>query len=246
MSDEIIILYLKSILSQINLYFGIFIFCFGIVGNILNILVLFQRSLRSNPCIIIFLASSTAGIIAILSGLTSRVLSGVTIDLSSTINWICKFRGFILFTSRAITFWLIMLATIDRWVLSCLDVHRRHMSSMKNALRGITILSVLSILIHSQLFYCYEANLIGTALKCFSRNVECRLINDLTFAIIVILFPLIFIAYFGWMTISNMRQTPSRVEPMTITVVNKPTQINGNRRRSKKSINIFLLCYLSK
>ncbi len=60
------------------------------MGNVLNILILSQRSLRSNPCVIIFFASSVAGIIAILSGLISRVLSGVITDLSSTINWICK------------------------------------------------------------------------------------------------------------------------------------------------------------
>ena len=231
-SDKIVIAHLEHILSEINFYFGMFIFIFGIVGNILNILILSQRPLRSNPCVAIFLASSTAGIIAILSGLTSRVLSGATVDLSSTINWICKLRGFILFASRAATFWLIMLATMDRWVLSSTNVHRRNMSSMKNSLRGIMIISVSSIVIHSQLFYCYEANLIGTPLKCFTRNIGCRLMNDLTFAIIAILFPLIFIAIFGWMTIINMRHTRGRVEPMT--VENHSKKINGNLQRSKK------------
>ena len=72
-SDFIVIAYLQDTLSHINFYFGLFIFIFGIVGNILNILVLSQRTLRPNPCVIIFLGSSTAGIIAILSGLTSRL-----------------------------------------------------------------------------------------------------------------------------------------------------------------------------
>ncbi|CAF3809089.1 unnamed protein product [Rotaria sp. Silwood1] len=234
-SEILLIAYLKSLLSQINFYFGMFIFIFGIVGNILNILVLSQRSLRSNPCVIIFLGSSTVGIIAILSGLTSRVLSGVTIDLSATVNWICKLRGFILFTSRAITFWLIMFATIDRWLLSCIDVNRRHISSVKNSLRGIIIITIVSILIHSQLFYCYEANLIGTPLKCFTRSVECRLINDLTFAIIAILCPLIFISIFGWMTILNMRQTRNRVEAMTIATMSFSRKTGNIQRRSKKT-----------
>lgn len=239
-SDIILINNLKNILSQINFYFGMFIFCFGIFGNIVNILILSQQTLRSNPCVIIFLGSSTSGIIAILSGLTSRVLSSITTDLSSIINWICKFRGFILFTSRAATFWLIMFATIDRWLLSSIDVRRRNLSSKKNSLFGIFIIIIISILIYCQLFYCYEAKLINTPLKCFNRNVECRLINDLTFSIIVILLPLIFIGIFGWMTILNTRKSRNRIEPIMVTAINYPTQINNQQqRRSKKNRSTF-------
>lgn len=240
-SEVVLINYLKSILSQINFYFGMFIFSFGIVGNILNILILSQRSLRSNPCVIIFLASSFTGIVAILSGLTSRVLSGVSTDLSATVNWICKFRGFVLFTSRAATFWLITLATMDRWLLSSADVRRRQMSTKKNALRGILTIILGSSIIHLQLFYCYEANLIGTPLKCFTRNVECRLINDLAFAIIAILFPLILNVIFGWTMISNIRKARSRIQQMTITTVISPKRLNVQQRRSRKIDQRLLL-----
>ena len=240
-SEMVLINYLKGVLSQINFYFGMFIFSFGIVGNILNILILSQRSLRSNPCVISFLASSIAGIIAILSGLTSRVLSGVSNDLSATVNWICKFRGFILFTSRAATFWLITLATIDRWLLSSTDVRRRQMSSKKNALRGIVIIIIGSSVMHLQLFYCYEANLIGTPLKCFTRNVECRLINDLAFAIIAILCPLILNVIFGWVTISNIRKARGRIQHMTVTTMISPKQLDAQQRRSRKIDQHLLL-----
>lgn len=240
-SDVVLITYLNNVLSQINFYFGLFIFIFGIVGNTLNILVLSQKPLRSNPCVIIFLASSAAGIIAILSGLTSRVLSGIGADLSATVSWICKLRGFIIYASRAVTFWLIMFATFDRWLLSSIDANRRQMSSKKNSLRGITIIIILSIIIHSQLFYCYEANLIGTPLKCYTKNIGCSLMNDLAFAIIAILLPLIFIGIFGWMTILNIRKTRSRIEPMPITIMNNMAQGNTNQNRSKKTDQRLLI-----
>lgn len=243
--EAVQIAYLKNVLAQINFYFGMFIFIFGIVGNILNILTLCQRSLRSNPCVIIFLGSSTTGIIAIVSGLTSRVLSGVTVDLSATVNWICKLRGFTLFAARAATFWLIMFATIDRWFLSCNATSRRNMSSIKTSLRGIAAISILSILIHSQLFYCYEANLVGTPLKCFTRNVECRLMNDLTFAIIAILLPLSLILVFGWMTISNMRNSRHRVGLMTMAATTLSVAANQTQRRSKRTDQrLFLILYV--
>ena len=236
-SEALLVASLRGLLSQLNFYFGMFIFTFGIVGNVLNILVLSQRPLRSNPCVAIFLASSTAGIIAILSGLTSRVLSGVTVDLSGTINWICKVRGFILFASRFATFWLIMLATFDRWLLSSVDARRRQMSSMKNALCGIATIIFISIVVHSQLFYCYEANLVGTPLKCFTRNFGCRLMNDLTFSVVAILVPLLLITAFGLSTIANMRKTRGRVGPITITAGTHPTQKHRSsihQHRSKK------------
>ena len=237
---------LKSLLSQLNFYFGLFIFVFGIVGNILNIFVLAQRPLRSNPCVAVFLASSTAGIIAILSGLTSRVLSGVTVDLSATVNWICKLRGFVLFASRFATFWLIMLATFDRWLLSSVDARRRQMSSMKNALRGIAAIVLTSIVVHSQLFYCYEANLVGTPLKCFTRNFQCRLINDLIFSVAAILVPLLLILVFGLLTISNTRKTRGRVGLSTSTAGTgtHPTPLHRHSihlHRSKKVDQRLLL-----
>ena len=224
-----------------------FIFVFGILGNILNIIILSQRSFRSNPCVIIFLGSSAAGIITILSGLTSRVLSGITADLSGTINWICKFRGFILFTFRCATFWLIMLATGDRWLLSSIDARRRQMSSIKNSLRGIFLVVIVSVIVHSQLFYCYEANLIGTPLKCFTRNIPCRLMNDLTFAVVAIVSPLILILIFGLMTISNMRKTRNRIVPKlnTTSINSTQTSVNARRDRLKKiDQKLFLMLFV--
>ncbi|CAF4104891.1 unnamed protein product, partial [Adineta steineri] len=61
---------------------------------------------------------TTSALISLIAGLSPRMLSSITVDLSDTVRWICKMRGFTLFTFRAIAFWLIMLATIDRWLLS--------------------------------------------------------------------------------------------------------------------------------
>ncbi|UJR24789.1 hypothetical protein I4U23_006164 [Adineta vaga] len=94
---------------------------------------------------------------------------------------------------------------------------------------------IFFILIHLQLFYCYGANLINTPLKCFSRNVECRLVSDLTFAIVAILLPLIFILVFGWTTILNTRKTHHRVAPKTVSVKNKASHMTMNQTRSKKT-----------
>ena len=151
-SDAGLIAYLQKTVSQINFYCGILIFLFGIVGNILNILVLSRRPLRSNTCVMIFGISSITGIITILSGLISRILSNLDIDISEKIVGICKLRGFILYAFRSITFWLIVLATIDRWLISSTNADLRNLSSTKNVVRSVSFVTFISIIIHGQIF----------------------------------------------------------------------------------------------
>ena len=244
--DEIeLIRYLKEMTLKISFSFGICIFIFGILGNVLNVFILSKRSVRSNTCVIIFISSSVTGILAVLSGLTARILSNWGLDLSSTIPWICKARGFVLFVSRSVTFWLLMLATIDRWLVSSSRVPRRQLSSKKNVYRSICILIFISLILHSQILYCYEANLQNTPLKCYYPNRFCRLYNDLIFSIAIILVPLILMITFGLMTISNIRSTQNRVEPTSVrTIPTHSRDLHEYRRRRLKKLDRHLCSML--
>ena len=188
------------------------IFIFGFIGNILNFLVLSNKKLRSNPCAYLFRISSFINLISILIGLPTRILAGWNIDPTTTINWICKFRAFTVFSTRTMVTWLIALATIDRWFLSSVDIHRRHMSNLKNTKREIILIVILSSLVHLYMIYCYEANITDAPLKCYAKTKTCRLINDLTYAFITITIPFILMITFGLMTISNVRHLQHRIE----------------------------------
>jgi hypothetical protein len=203
---------------HLNRYFGIFIFLFGIVGNTANIFVLSQRPLRSNPCAWLFLVASISNFIAILAGLTSRFLSTWGADLTNTNQFLCKLRAFLLFDGITIAAWLIALATVDRWLSSNMNINRRQHSTLKNAQRGAILIVILSTIIETQQIYCFEANLTNTPLKCYTKTVLCGIISDLFFALVTILFPLIFMFIFGLMTISNVRKSQSRLQPVTMTM----------------------------
>jgi hypothetical protein len=197
---------------QLNRYFSIFIFFFGVIGNILNILILSQRTFRFNPCIFFFLTSSIANLISILAGLIPRILSSWNADLTTTNDLLCKLRAFIIFTSRTIALWLIMFATIDRWIISSTNTQRRQLSSLKNAQRSVLILIICSSLAYSQMLYCYEANLVDTPLNCYGKTSFCRLLTDVTYACFTVLIPLILMIIFGLMAISNVREVRSYIE----------------------------------
>ncbi|CAF3864881.1 unnamed protein product, partial [Rotaria sp. Silwood1] len=124
-SDANLIVALNNAAIQLNRYFGIFILLFGMVGNVLNTCVLSQGALRLNPCAWLFLVSSIANGIGILAGVTTRPLSTWSADLTNTNQFLCKFRAFLLFNGITIGSWLIMLATIDRWLSSNVNAIQR-------------------------------------------------------------------------------------------------------------------------
>ncbi|CAF1120321.1 unnamed protein product [Rotaria sordida] len=214
-SDANLIAALNNASTQLNRYFGIFIFLFGMVGNTLNICILLQRALRSNPCAWLFLASSIVNGIGILAGLTPRPLSTWSADLTNTNQFLCKLRAFLLFDAITIGSWLIMLAAVDRWLSSSISAIRRQRSTLKNAQRGTILIVTVSTIIEAQQFYCFEANLTNTPLKCYTQTMICGIVSDLFFALITILIPLILMIIFGLLTISNVRKSQFRLHPTT-------------------------------
>ncbi|CAF4295064.1 unnamed protein product [Rotaria magnacalcarata] len=185
---------------QLNRYFSLFIFIFGFTGNILNILVLTQRSIRSNPCVFLFLMSSIANLISIISGLTTRILSSWQIDFTETND----------------IFFLIMLATYERWIMSSSNLQHRQLSSIKNDRKGSLIVTLISIVIYLQMLYRYKANLMDAPLKCYGKTSACHLLTDIIYSCLTILFPLISMTVLGVLTLSNIRKTRTCMEPRKI------------------------------
>lgn len=225
---------------QLNLYFSSFIFVLGMIGNILNILVLTQRKLRSNSCIYLFLVSSIANFISLLFGLTPRILSSLQLDMTETIDIYCKLRAFIAFTSRQIAIWLIMLATIDRYLISSNNFHYRKLSSLKNAQISSFIVILISIVCFSQMLYCYQSNLINTPLKCYGKTSPCRLLTDITYACFTILFPVILMTIFGLLTISNIREKRICMKPQKRKSNEKVLFILSHQKQRWKKLERYL------
>ncbi|CAF1353484.1 unnamed protein product [Didymodactylos carnosus] len=125
---------------------------------------------------------------ALLSGIVTRISATYQLDPTNESPAQCKIRNFLLFSTFTLSTWFIALASIDRYFISCQDVKRRQLSGLKNTYYLIGILTLLSIIIYSEMFYCFQANLSAppSPLPCYSKNYPCRLYNDLTFAIIFV------------------------------------------------------------
>lgn len=224
---------LGDISSELNRSLATFIFIFGTIGNILNCLILSQSILRLNPCGFLFLTSSIANLISILVGLPTRILAGWHMDPTDTNSWICKCRAYFVFAFRTIGFWLIVLATIDRWLSSSIHANYRRFSTLKNAKIGCAIIVLVANCLYLQMFYCYEANLINTPLKCYAKTDACRLVTDLFYVSMTIVVPLILMFLFGLLTILNIRHSHRRVKTSNRSAVISVV-LNGQTRTSQK------------
>ena len=225
-------------------YVPIFVFIFGIVGNCLNVFVLGQRALRTNPSSVCFIVSSIAGIFVIISGLISRMMAGYNADLTLTVGWICKIRNFVLYSSRTVVLWMILSATIDRWLSSSIDVHRRQLSNMKNVRRCIIVIIVYAIVINTPYFYCYEANLSGTMRGCYGSTYACRIATDLIYSIGTVQLPLLVMFRFGLLIIKNVYATQNRIRNDTNRTSVNMTRVSQHSKPgapSKRRVNQQLL-----
>ncbi|UJR33570.1 hypothetical protein I4U23_021008 [Adineta vaga] len=239
----ILIASIQNASTQLNRYFSIFVFIFGVLGNMLNCLVLSQQKLRTNSCAFLFLISSIFSLISILSGLTTRMLAGYAVDLTNTIDWLCKLRAFVLFASRTIASWLLTFASIDRWFSSSINHEYRKRSSLKNSYRNMYIVVSLSILLYVQIFYCYQANLINTPLKCYGKTTGCRMTTDLSYAIITIIIPIMGMILFGIKTISNVKHSYRRVfiEAVTASNVTRNTATHQQQRWKRTDYQLLMM-----
>jgi hypothetical protein len=230
---------LNNASNTLNRYVPIFIFIFGMIGNFLNVLVLSQRTLRKNPSAVFFLASSVAGIIVILSGLLSRLMSGYGLDLTLTNDWICKIRNVVLYSSRTVLLWMIVLATVDRWLSSSVAANLRSLSNLKNARRSMVVVLIYTCLINAPILYCYDADLTGVLRGCYGATLTCRLTTDLIYSFGTTLLPLLLMTIFGLLTIRNVHHLQNRVRTVTgletsVEVRNAPT-ITSGQTQSKKT-----------
>ncbi|UJR21671.1 hypothetical protein I4U23_024748 [Adineta vaga] len=202
---------------QINRYLSIILLLFGIISNLSCCLVFNQRALRTQPCVLYFLIASISNIIILISGIPPRMLNSWNIlaDQTETQPLLCTSRLFILLTARNISSWLLVCAAIDRYLVSSPDANTRRKSNRKQAIRLIILVFLVSVIFWAETLYCFDANLVGTPLKCYAKSDFCRIFNDLSQAFFTTIISSAIMMIFGLCTIKNIRQA-RRIVPLSI------------------------------
>jgi hypothetical protein len=138
----------------------------------------------------------------------------------------CKFRNYLVIVLPIISTSFIILASIDRWAQSSLNVNRRKFSNRKIAylLIILTILFWFSILSHQLVFYQISNGKCGGNSK--SYDIFHRIFNVFCIGII----PFVLLSTFGFLTLKNVKKSLRRIIP-SINVGGN--QINLNRKQNQ-------------
>ncbi|CAF0849865.1 unnamed protein product [Adineta steineri] len=190
---------------QINRHAAAIVLLFGTVGNVLNVLVLSENSLRKIPCAFYLCWSSVSAVVFLWSGLLTRVLQGYNFNWPNENRPICKIRLYLLNVSWAVAIWAPVGASMDRYLCSSHSAAYRRLSTSQTAKRYLIGIFIFFALAFLEILYCFEASVPNVPVACYAQNLTCRLISDWSNILIDIVFPSICLAIFGALTIRNAR-----------------------------------------
>lgn len=216
---------LNRITRELNRYIPIIFLILGTIGNLTNIVVFTRPLLRTNPCSIYFTSSSIFNFVSIYVGLLTPFLGLYNLDPTQTISSLCKIRFYLRYSTITLSTWLILFASIDRFLSTSENVNRRQWSSLPIAKRIVCCLTLIGFLLpYSQVFYCYDIN---QRRSCIHLNNACKLINDIILLLCNSGLPPILMVIFSIMTIRNVKS--------------RDRMMSNPRRRDVQLVRILLI-----
>ncbi|UJR14348.1 hypothetical protein I4U23_001344 [Adineta vaga] len=122
----------------------------GTIGHLLNIYAFTRPSLRSNSCSRYFLAASIIGIMHTLYALPMRMIQSAFVDIDPGAYSVvfCKITWLCLNSLRSSGFWLIVLASVDRYLCSSAPTYKRGWSGIHVANRVIPLTIINHVIAH--------------------------------------------------------------------------------------------------
>ncbi|UJR11162.1 hypothetical protein I4U23_015343 [Adineta vaga] len=201
--------------QSINRYATIPLLFFGIIGNILNIVIFTRKIFRKNICVIYFLASTISDSFSIGIGLLTRLLNGFNIDPAQVSSIFCKFRFFVTYLAAFTGAWFVSLACIERYFFSSANVHQRQRVTIKRAYLSIVFVVIFGIIAFSEQFYCIDINqqFLGAPQSCYQlkQNIACQIADSLIQFLLEIISPAVVMIVFGFLLLKNIYRKHRRI-----------------------------------
>jgi len=150
-SNDYAIEILNNIFVYVNRYVLPILYIFGNVGNILSALVFSKKTWKKNVCVFYFNICLLAESCYINSGMLSAFFtSGLNIHVESSNVIICKLLYYVAYLFSALIPNILILASIDRLLISSQNVDTRLYSSKRLAYFSLSISIFMWIV-----FYCH-------------------------------------------------------------------------------------------
>lgn len=142
-----------TITREYTTFIGFITFGFGLIGNLLNILMFLKLKIfRHNKCIFYLITESFVDIVAVIFNITLQVLTMVYgSDLSPYVSVWCKFRAMMIQGLALFVLYTTCFAAIDQYLSTSYSPYLRQMSTLTLA-RCLVIASLCFSLGHSIVF----------------------------------------------------------------------------------------------
>ncbi|CAF2344801.1 unnamed protein product [Rotaria sp. Silwood2] len=204
---------LNYISQQLNIYLGLFMLSFGIIGAFWNILSFRHYSLRSSSYCTYMLFASITSLIHISFALSDRVIEkGFKIHwTANSASW-CKIRYYVANCTSLITLSCFVFSAIDRFFSTCRQIKWRRLNSVFIA-RHICVFFIIfwMLITIPTLIYAKPIQFTLDKRLCnYSSIIWLKIITYFFYLCCYGIFPWIFMSLFGYLTLKNIRQIRNR------------------------------------
>ena len=216
----------------------------GTIGCILNVMVFNQRSLRKNPCSVYFIAYNLANFVFIYSSLLPTTLNlGYGIDFSTRNIVICRVRLYITILSNVLSPLYLVLASIDRVLITSSNALTRRRSTRRVACTCIASGTLFWASLHAPILFLANIIQIGPyVFICYFRlSVYISFISYCTLFKATVAFLLMAIC--GLWSIKNIRnlQPVRPAASLSATVATTGTTTYSNTSKDRQLCFILLI-----
>lgn len=185
--------------------FGFPVLLMGMMGDILNIIVLYyNRNYKTNSSSFFMIAKSIFDWNAIILGLIGHILiQGFRENAITSERW-CKFRIPLLYINSLCSSTCLCLQSIDSYISSSRNVNIRQISTIKRARFIVLIFLLIWICNESPYYFFTPVNIIPNW-RCQTTNIlYSQYKTYFTILTVSIIIPIIIISLFGYLTYTNL------------------------------------------
>ena len=200
------------------------IWILGILGNLLNLLVFASRTFRRQSSSLYLMSISVNNVAMFAIGLSTRILDeGFQLRLfGDTSDVYCKMRTFLVYSLFAISNWLLVCASLDRFFsTSSSALTRQRFCSTRMASRFIGVTVAVCLFAHSHLlvFYHYSFKFdLSDPLSssCTVNNAGYHLFFAFFILVFYSLLPPLLMGLIGTLTLNHIRKSRRHLHPFFI------------------------------
>ena len=146
----------------------------GTIANILSIIVLLRRRMRTSTTMFYLTVLSFGDMMVLYTGLLRYwIKSAFHEDIRLISQFSCKLHAFLVYFSLDFTTWVLVAVTIDRCIFVCLPFSAKRLCTLRHAKIVVITITLVMIALNFHLFW-------GVSYEIQLGELSCTHVNDFT------------------------------------------------------------------